>query len=181
MEVPGVERNESRGDPSEEVAHRACAAPAQQETLAQHGVPETPEDIANQKVLIYSYATNPYLLQFKRGRERRNIPISGVLESNEGQVICAAGRAGLGIVVQPLYIVHDDIVAGRLIPLLGDWELPPLTINLAYQSRRNQPAKIRVFADALSEHVSKLDLENRWNAVPKKAFAARSTQKSQAR
>ena len=104
-----------------------------------------------------------------------------MLESNEGQVICAAGRAGLGIVVQPLYIVHDDIVAGRLIPLLDDWELPPLTINLAYQSRRNQPAKIRVFADALSEHVRKLDLESRWNAVPKKALAARSTQKNQDR
>ncbi|QCP52050.1 LysR family transcriptional regulator [Trinickia violacea] len=163
------------------LAHTRRVLAASPAYLAQHGVPQTPEDIVNQKVLIYSYTANPYLLEFKRGRERRNIPISGVLESNEGQVICAAGRAGLGIVVQPLYIVHDDIVAGRLIPLLDDWELPPLTINLAYQSRRNQPAKIRVFADALSEHVRKLDLENRWNAVPKKAFAARSAQKNQAR
>lgn len=104
-----------------------------------------------------------------------------MLESNEGQVICAAARAGLGIVLQPLCIVHDDIVAGRLIPLLGDWELPPLTINLTYQSRRNQPAKIRVFADALSGHVQKLDLENRWNAVPENAPTARITRRSQAR
>jgi DNA-binding transcriptional LysR family regulator len=121
------------------------------------------------------------VLEFKRGRERRRIAISAVLESNEGQVICAAGRAGLGIVVQPLYIVHDDIVAGRLVPLLDDWELPPLTINLAYQSRRHQPAKLRVFADALTEHVRSLDLENRWNAVPKSAGAARATQRTRLR
>jgi len=106
------------------------------------------------------------VLQLKRGRERRSITIGAVLESNEGQVICAAGRAGLGILIQPLYIVHDDIVAGRLIPILNEWELPTLTINLAYQSRRNQPAKIRVFADALSEHIKSLDLEARWNRVP---------------
>jgi hypothetical protein len=59
--------------------------------------------------------------------------------------------------------------------------LPPLTINLAYQSRRNQPAKIRVFADALTEHVRKLDLENRWNAVPKSALAVRTAQRTQVR
>ncbi|WP_179403946.1 LysR family transcriptional regulator [Burkholderia guangdongensis] len=134
--------------------------------LKQYGVPSSPEALAQHKWLIYSYAANPHVLQLRRGRERRTISINAVLESNEGQVICAAGRAGLGILIQPLYIVYDDIVAGRLIPILSDWELPTLTINLAYQSRRNQPAKIRVFADALSDHIKGLDLEARWNAVP---------------
>jgi DNA-binding transcriptional LysR family regulator len=163
------------------LAHTRRVLAASPAYLARHGVPETPDDIANHSVLVYSYAANPFLLEFKRGRERRGIAINAVLESNEGQVICAAARAGLGILVQPLYIVHDDIVAGRLVPLLADWELPPLTINLAYQSRRNQPAKIRVFADALTEHVRNLDLENRWNAVPKSALAARTAQRTQVR
>jgi DNA-binding transcriptional LysR family regulator len=158
------------------LAHTRRVLAASPAYLAQHGVPEDPEDLAQHKLLVYSHAANPYLLQLKRGRERRNVPINPALEANEGQVICAAGRAGLGIVIQPLYIVHDDIVAGRLAPLLSDWELPPLTINIAYQSRRNQPAKIRVFADALSEHVKKLDLEARWNTVPKSAFSARTRQ-----
>jgi DNA-binding transcriptional LysR family regulator len=163
------------------LAHTRRVLAASPAYLARHGAPQAPEDVANQNVLVYSYAANPYVLEFKRGRERRRIAISAVLESNEGQVICAAGRAGLGIVVQPLYIVHDDIVAGRLVPLLDDWELPPLTINLAYQSRRHQPAKLRVFADALTEHVRSLDLENRWNAVPKSAGAARATQRTRLR
>jgi len=88
------------------------------------------------------------------------------MESNEGQVICAAGYAGMGIVIQPLYIVYDDIVAGRLIPVLSDWELPKLTINLAYQSRRHQPAKIRVFTQALIDRVTRLGLDSRWNSLP---------------
>jgi DNA-binding transcriptional LysR family regulator len=40
-----------------------------------------------------------------------------------------------------------------------------LTINLAYQSRRYQPAKIRVFADFLIERVQRLQLEKRWMSV----------------
>jgi DNA-binding transcriptional LysR family regulator len=69
-------------------------------------------------------------------------------------------------VIQPLYIVHDDIVAGRLVPLLEDWQLPRLTINIAYQSRRHQPAKIRVFTQALIDRVEQLDLARKWSALP---------------
>jgi DNA-binding transcriptional LysR family regulator len=105
------------------------------------------------------------LLHLEKNGERREVPITAAFESNEGQVICAAGRAGMGIVVQPLYLIHDDIVAGRLAPVLADWRLPPLTINLAYQSRRHLPAKIRAFTDAMREYVRASNLEARWNAV----------------
>jgi DNA-binding transcriptional LysR family regulator len=130
--------------------------------LAAHGRPENPEDLQQHNMLVYNLAVDPYLLHLRRGKKERNIPIESALDSNEGQVIVAAGRAGLGIVVQPLYIIHDDIVSGRLIPVLGDWQLPRLTINLAYQSRRYQPAKIRVFTEFLIERVKSLKLEERW-------------------
>jgi DNA-binding transcriptional LysR family regulator len=68
-------------------------------------------------------------------------------------------------VIQPLYIIYDEIVAGRLVPVLSDWTLPPLTINVAYQSRRHQPAKIRVFTDYLVERFETLDLERKWACV----------------
>jgi DNA-binding transcriptional LysR family regulator len=130
--------------------------------LSAHGRPQNPEDLAQHNMLVYNLAVDPYLLHLRRGTEERNIAIATALDSNEGQVIVAAGRAGLGIVVQPLYIIHDDIVSGRLVPVLDDWQLPRLTINLAYQSRRYQPAKIRVFTDFLMERVRSLNLEERW-------------------
>jgi DNA-binding transcriptional LysR family regulator len=134
--------------------------------LARRGRPKTPDDLAQHRMLVYTLAVDPYLLHLKRGDETRDIAIVPAMESNEGQVICAAGYAGMGIVIQPLYIVYDDIVAGRLIPVLSDWELPKLTINLAYQSRRHQPAKIRVFTQALIDRVTRLGLDSRWNSLP---------------
>lgn len=133
--------------------------------LTEHGRPLEPEDLGRHRMLVYSLAVDPYILHFRRDQETRDIPITSVLDSNEGQVICAAGRNGLGIVIQPLYIIHDDIVAGRLIPVLDDWQLPPLTINLAYQSRRHQPAKIRVFTDFLIEWIERRQLAEKWKFV----------------
>ena len=130
--------------------------------LSTYGRPETPQDLEHHKMLVYSLAVDPHQLHMRKGKEECTVSISGALDSNEGQVIVAAGRAGLGIVIQPLYIIHDDIVAGRLLPILDDWQLPRLTINLAYQSRRYQPAKIRVFTEFLIERVKAQQLEKRW-------------------
>jgi DNA-binding transcriptional LysR family regulator len=130
--------------------------------LAANGRPAEPEQLARHRMLVYNLAVDPYILHLRRGKESRHVAITSALDSDEGQVICAAGRAGLGIVIQPLYIIHDDIVAGRLIPVLDDWQLPRLTINLAYQSRRHQPAKIRVFTEFLIGRVERLQLERKW-------------------
>lgn len=133
--------------------------------LAEHGTPRQPQDLKSHRMLIYNLAKDPGVLHLSRGLEQQDIEISSVVDSNEGQVIVSAGLAGLGILIQPLYIIHDEIVAGRLVPLLMDWALPPLTINIAYQSRRHLPAKIRVFTDYLVERFEGLDLERKWSAL----------------
>ena len=130
--------------------------------FAAHGKPATPEALHEHRMLVHNLARDPYVPHLTRGIESRSIGITSTLEANDGQVIRAAALAGLGILMQPLYIIYDDIVAGRLIPILSDWQLPWLTINLAYQSRRHQPAKIRVFTEFLIERFSKLELAAKW-------------------
>jgi DNA-binding transcriptional LysR family regulator len=85
-----------------------------------------------------------------------------VLESNDGQVLRAAALEGLGILVQPTYILYDDIVAGRLVPVLDAWDLPRLTVNLAYPSRKHLSAKVRTFIDFIAEHFDRMEYERKW-------------------
>ena len=105
---------------------------------------------------------NPNELRFSKGGETVTITAKGLLESNDGQILRTAALDGLGILVQPTYIVYDDIVAGRLVPLLDAWDLPPLTINLAYPSRKHLSAKVRTFIDFMAEHFAKNDYERKW-------------------
>jgi DNA-binding transcriptional LysR family regulator len=121
--------------------------------LASRGRPEMPADLARHDMLIYNLANDPYSLRLHKGNAAQTIRIAPVLESNDGQVIRGAALAGLGILIQPLYVVQADILAGRLVPVLMDWELPLLTMNIAYQNRVRLPAKIRVFSDFLVNYI----------------------------
>ncbi|MBK3663278.1 LysR family transcriptional regulator [Bradyrhizobium diazoefficiens] len=121
--------------------------------LATHDRPEHPADLARHDMLIYNLANDPYSLRLHKGNAAQTVRIAPALDSNDGQVIRGAALAGLGILIQPLYIVQGDIAAGKLVPVLMDWELPLLTMNVAYQNRVRLPAKIRVFSDFLVDHI----------------------------
>ncbi|MCV0438733.1 MAG: LysR family transcriptional regulator [Hydrogenophaga sp.] len=130
--------------------------------LARHGVPKELDDLQRHKLLIYIHANNPNELRFARGDEQRTVIVKGLLESNDGQILRAAALDGMGILIQPSYIVYDDVVAGRLVPMLDDWDLPHLTINLAYPSRKHLSAKVRTFIDFMAAHFKKMDYERKW-------------------
>jgi DNA-binding transcriptional LysR family regulator len=130
--------------------------------FAQHGFPKTLDDLQRHKLLIYTYANHANELRFSRDGQTTTVNVKGLLESNDGQVLRAAALDGLGILVQPTYILYDDIVAGRLVPVLDDWDLPRLTINLAYPSRKHLSAKVRTFIDFMTEHFTKMDYERKW-------------------
>jgi DNA-binding transcriptional LysR family regulator len=126
------------------------------------GTPRTLEELERHHMLIYTYANNPYELRFTREGEVSTVAIKGLLESNDGQVIRSAALDGLGILVQPVYVIYDDIVAGRLVPVLDAWDLPRLTVNLAYPSRKHLSAKVRTFIDFIAEHFERMQYERKW-------------------
>ena len=130
--------------------------------LQQHGTPRTPDELAKHRLLIYNLANQPHLLRFTRNGAITSVPVQGLLEANDGQVLRAAALKHLGVLVQPMYILYDDVVAGRLVPVLQDWELPRLTINIAYPTRRHLPAKVRCFVDYVVENFAERDYERRW-------------------
>ena len=130
--------------------------------LAQHGIPKTLEDLQRHKWLIYTHSNNPNELRFTKNGQTTTVMVKGVLDSNDGQILRVASLDGLGILVQPSYIVYDDIVSGRLVPVLDEWDLPRLTVNLAYPSRKHLSAKVRTFIDFMAEHFIKMDYERKW-------------------
>lgn len=130
--------------------------------IAEHGMPILPPDLTQHKILNYALAATPRELPMRRGNENIVTKIRPLLEANDGQVLRHAALNGMGILIQPKYIVYDDIVAGRLVPVLDDWDLPRLTMNIAFQTRAHMPAKDRVFIEALVERFRKNDYERLW-------------------
>jgi DNA-binding transcriptional LysR family regulator len=136
-----------------------CAAPSY---LAARDLPRQPQDLLSHDFLVYVLANKSHELRLSRGSEVEAINVQGLLESNDGQVLRQAALDGLGILVLPNYIVYDDIVAGRLVPILNDWDLPRLQINIAYPSRKHLSAKVRSFIDFMADEFARNDYEQKW-------------------
>ena len=130
--------------------------------LAKHGRPTALQDLPQHQLLIYTHANNPNELRFTRDGATTTLQVKGLLESNDGQILRAAALDGLGILIQPTYIVYDDMVAGRLVPVLDEWDLPRLTVNLAYPSRKHLSAKVRTFIDFMAAHFARMNYEQKW-------------------
>jgi len=137
---------------------------ASPEYLERHGIPRSPDDLVKHKMLIYSHAIDPNTLSFRRGDENMVVNVKPLLEASDGQIVVRAALDGMGILVQPKYIVYDDIARGGLVPILDDWDLPRLTMNFAFQSRAHLPAKVRLFMEAIVERFEANDYERRWTS-----------------
>ena len=130
-----------------------CASPAY---LAAHGAPQVPEDLARHNCFTYEYVIPRNLWRFRDpGGAERSVRVSGTLHSNNGDLLAEAAVLGAGIVFEPAFIVGPEVRAGRLVPLLQDFEPPATPIYAVYPSRKHLSAKVRRFVDLLIERFSR--------------------------
>lgn len=130
--------------------------------LDRHGTPKTIEQLLQHKFLLYTYINKPNELHLTHAGETRAIKVQSGLQANDGLILRAAALDGLGILVQASSLIYEDVEAGRLIPLLDEWDLPRLSINIAYRTRKHLPAKVRVFIDFMVEHFRQQGCEKKW-------------------
>lgn len=126
----------------------ACAASAY---LARHGAPAAPEDLVRHNCLTYEYALrDAWTFRDAKGRDR-TVRVAGSLNSNNGDLNVAAAVQGVGITLEPDFIVGTELKNGTLVRVLESFEAPALPIYAVYPSRRFLPAKVRGFVDFLTE------------------------------
>jgi DNA-binding transcriptional LysR family regulator len=131
------------------IHHFICASP---DYIARHGAPQTPEDIRNHVCIAYAYSdsTDEWRLFDKAGKPHVT-PVSNILHTNNGETACAAALAGLGMILQPTFLVGEHLRQGRLIRLLPDYHVREIDLLAVYPSRRYVSAKVRVMVDFLVE------------------------------
>lgn len=145
-----------------EVPRLLAAAP---EYLTRHGMPDRPEDLLSHRLLLYSLAEDWDTLVLRRHDETCRLKVSGDLVANDGQLLLRAALDGMGVLMQPAYILQQDLEAGRLVPVLPDWAPDGLVMNIAYPSRSFLPQRTRLFLNALVAHFRDCALEQRWSGL----------------
>jgi DNA-binding transcriptional LysR family regulator len=125
-----------------------CASPSY---LARHGTPRTPADLADHACLTYEYSSDGNLWRFTDAAgESHDVKVTGFAHSNNGAMLAALAVAGVGVTVEPDFILAPDVRAGRLVRILRDYAPPTINIHAVYPSRRHLSAKVRGFIDFLA-------------------------------
>jgi len=128
-----------------------CAAPAY---LARHPAPGVPADLAEHACLGYEYAPVRGVWRFHDAAGlAHDVRIGGPAHANNGEFLSALAVEGMGINLEPDFIVAPDIRAGRLVRLLTEFTPPAAGIHAVYPSRRHLSAKVRAFVDFLATYL----------------------------
>jgi DNA-binding transcriptional LysR family regulator len=133
-----------------------CGAP---DYLRRRGTPKTPADLARHNCLGYTYSASGDEWRMEGADGAHTVKVGGSLRANNGDMVKLAALGGAGLVRQPLFLVGEDIRAGRLVEVLTDYRAPELGIYAIYPSRKHLSAKVRTFVDFLAEALA---LKSEW-------------------
>ncbi|BEU03785.1 transcriptional regulator [Agarivorans sp. OAG1] len=128
-----------------------CASP---EYLKQQGIPQTIEQLAAHNCLQFSYSRDVKEWTFMRDGQSQSIDVKGNYRVNNSEALHEAMLQGLGIGRLPTFVAGPDIVAGRLIKLLDQYQMPNQSIYAVFSERQFLPAKVRAFVDFAIEHLA---------------------------
>jgi DNA-binding transcriptional LysR family regulator len=125
----------------------ACASPGY---LKKHGAPTLPEELAEHNCLSYAYVSSPNEWHFRRNGVERKVLVSGGLRGNSGDILRNAAIEGLGVILQPTFLIYEALREKKLVRILPDWEADELTVFAVYPNRKFLPPKVRSFIDFLA-------------------------------
>lgn len=127
---------------------RTCAAPAY---LAKHGRPEHPRDLGDARHECIHFVDpvvgRPFPWEFRRGRQKIRVAVSGRLTVNNVGTMLGACVAGQGIGRILALGTEDLFNSGKLVELFPDWPDEPFPLYVFHLSRHVPPAKVRAFLD----------------------------------
>jgi DNA-binding transcriptional LysR family regulator len=132
-------------------ANRAipCAAPAY---LERRGSPRRIDDLRKHDCVLFPPLAPKGTWTFRRDGRDRSVPVTGIFETDEMEVVRAAVVAGLGIGILPLYMVADALREGHVVPLLRAYRVVPDSgIYLVYLPDRTLASRVRALIDFLVE------------------------------
>jgi DNA-binding transcriptional LysR family regulator len=124
--------------------------------LKQRGTPRTPQDLAQHNMLGFCFSKQidgwPFL--GGEGGDATTLPIGNALVS-DGEAMRQLTVAGAGLARLTRFHVDHDIAAGKLVPVLEEFNPGDLeAIHAVFVGHGGQlPARVRAFLDYLVETV----------------------------
>ena len=133
-----------------------CASPAY---LAQHGAPRHPNELTSHRVLSYTLLAMGDHWVFMGPDGQVSVDVTPCMRTNSGDTCRAGALQHLGIILQPTFLVGDDLRSGALVELMQEYRSAELEIYALYPTRKHVSPKVRLLIDYLVDAMKARDWE----------------------
>ncbi len=123
-----------------------CASPRYLKT---HGAPRHPRELAQHTVLAYSLLTSGEAWEFDGPDGHVTVRVEPRLRTNSGDTCRAVALQHLGIIIQPSFLVAEELRSGALVEVMPRWRSLEFGIYAVYPTRKHVPPKVRLLIDYL--------------------------------
>ncbi len=133
------------------IATIRTVAVASPDYVAAHGYPHSPSDLLNLRELRYSLRNTHKWNYTSPNGGRGEIEIPSRLSASNGEFLRDAAIAGMGVLLEPSFILYEDIQSKKLVQLLPDYKWDELGAYAVYPHTRHLSARVRTLVDHLMD------------------------------
>jgi DNA-binding transcriptional LysR family regulator len=119
--------------------------------LRKHGTPREPRELEAHATLSYSYWSSGDEWRFAGPEGAVSVRVRPWMHTNNGDSCRAAALAGAGIVLQPSFLVGEDLRRKTLVELMPQFRAIELGVYAVYPTRRYLLPRVRAMVDFLAE------------------------------
>ncbi|TKI07172.1 LysR family transcriptional regulator [Martelella alba] len=118
------------------------------------GEPRIPEDLPAHQAVVYTQRDGGgSRWRFRRQGETRAVNGRGRIRVSAAEGIRALVLSGLGLTMASEWMFAPELVDGRVVSVLNDWQLPAMDLWAVFPSGRLAGARARAFVNYLYESI----------------------------
>jgi DNA-binding transcriptional LysR family regulator len=136
-----------------------CASPLY---LEKHGIPKELTDLKMHNCLqFYDSVHSPWAV--RENGKMKELDVDGNIFVNNSLELKSLVTSGVGIAYLPAYFVHEELVTGKLVSILDQYQPADYALYAVYPTKKYLAKKTQVFLDFIVELLSEV-IEKKQNS-----------------
>lgn len=136
------------------ICHSSLSLWASPDYLKKFGIPKSISELNQHRLLFFKHNVRKNQWLFALGGEHISHQFDWAMTSNSGRFLNEAAAAAQGIIQAPKYSVNHYVEQGKLVEVLPQYTLSPLTIAAIYPHRYALSNRVKSFVEFARDHFS---------------------------
>lgn len=117
-----------------------------------YGQPQHPRDLQQHRALHYSHTPSNSPWHFRHAQYGEySQTLESQLQANNAEALTPALLAGMGLALQPAFLVWPLLQSGQLQTVMEEWQADPIALHILTPPGRIRPARVQAFIDYVAQ------------------------------